>query len=145
MGFTIDLAAMGRLEENIGKLAGVPSRASARVARDIGNAIDGQFGSATDPYGRPWKPHAPATEERWGAHPVLQLTQAMRSSVDVRPMAGAGVSITIDHPAGVHQTGWSGPQGSGPARPILPGEAMPPKWTEAIEAAVNEEFEKAVA
>jgi hypothetical protein len=119
-----------------------PSRASAAVAKNIAAVIEDEFAGEADPYGNAWAPHADATVERWGPHPILHLSGSMHCSVDVRPMAGAGVSVTIDHPAAPHQTGWSGPQGSGPARPILPAGSMPQRWREAIEVPIIEEFRR---
>lgn len=146
MPWSGDIGAMGRLAENIGRLASVPSQAAPRVAKAIDGLIQDEFGSASDPYGTPWKEHAPATVERWGAHPILQLTQAMRSETSVQPMQGAGVSITFGVPyVAPHQTGWSGPQGSGPARPILPSRGMPQSWKDAIDGTIDEEFRKVVA
>ena len=145
MGWDGDISRMGKLADRIADLASVPSRAARRVSDEIAGLIEEEFGAQADPYGTPWEPHAEATVQRWGPHPILQLTQEMRSSVDVRPMAGAGVSITIDHPAAPHQTGWDGPQGSGPARPMLPSGDMPPKWRETIAAAVGAEVRGAVA
>ncbi len=137
MGWSGDISKMGQLARNLGKLATVPARAAKRVAKDIAELIDAEFQHETDPYGNAWKPHAPATVERWGEHKILDLTGSMYRSVDVAPMRGAGVSITIDHPAAPHQSGWSGPQGKGPARPILPGGTMPAQWRERIDAALD--------
>lgn len=137
MAWDGDISHMGQLARNIGRLASVPSRASRRVARELESLIQDEFEHEADPYGNAWQPHADATIERWGEHPILDLSGDMRRSLDVQPMRGAGVSITIDHPAEDHQTGWSGPQGEGPARPILPSGPMPPLWEEAIEAAVR--------
>jgi len=146
MGWTGDISRIGKLAQNIARLARVPSQASAAVSKGIGELIEEEFGGAKDPYGAPWQEHAPETVARWGPHPILQLTQAMRSSVDVKPMAGAGVSITVGAPyAAPHQTGWSGPQGSGPARPVLPARGMPPAWKAVIENAVTAEVRKVVA
>jgi hypothetical protein len=128
---------MGQLARNLRKLATVPARAARTVAKDIAALIDDQFQHQADPYGNAWKPHAPATVERWGEHPILDLSGEMRRSVAVRPMVGAGVSVTIDHPSEDHQTGWDGPQGKGPARPILPGGTMPAQWRERIDGALD--------
>jgi hypothetical protein len=136
---------MGQLAANIRKLAEVPSRASTRIAGEIAWLIDSEFAAQSDPYGNAWEPHADSTVERWGPHPILTLSGDMRGSVDVQPMRGSGVSISIDHPAAPHQTGWSGPQGAGPARPILPSGPMPAKWREAIDGAIDAEVRKAVA
>jgi hypothetical protein len=138
MGWTGDISRMGDLAKRIKDLAKVPSRAAAQASENVAELVEEEFRDQADPYGNAWKPHAPATVERWGEHPILDLTGAMRESVVVRPMAGAGISITLDHPAAPHQTGWSGSQGSGPARPILPARAMPPRWREAIESAVED-------
>jgi hypothetical protein len=58
-------------------------------------------------------------------------------------MRGAGVAITIDHPALPHQTGWSGPVGDGPARPILPqGSKLPEAWVDIIDEEIEREFRR---
>jgi len=145
MAGSLDLSKLGRLLDTLHKLGSVSSRISRRVSSEIGATMDQQFGNATDPYGRPWKEHVPATVKRWGPHPILQLTQAMRASLDVRPLRPAGVGITIDHPAGPHQTGWSGKNGTGPARPILPSRGMPAKWAAIIRAAAADEIKKRAA
>lgn len=137
-----DISRIGQLAERIADLARVPSRAAPVVAKRIGDLIEDEFSAEADPYGNAWLPHAESTVQRWGRHPILHLSGDMHRSVDVRPMAGAGVSVTIDHPAAPHQTGWDGPQGSGPARPILPAGTMPARWREAIGAAVTQEFRR---
>ncbi len=134
-GWTGDISRMGQLASNLRKLASVPARAAARVAIEIKALVDEEFEAQADPYGNAWAPHAPATVERWGEHSILDLSGEMRRSVEVAPMRHAGVSITIAHPGEDHQTGWSGPQGKGPARPVLPGGTMPSRWREAIDAA----------
>lgn len=138
-GWTGDISAMGRLADNLAELAEVPSRASKKVSENIADLIEAEFASQSDPYGNPWEDHADATIERHGPHPILSLSGAMRSTVHVAPMAGAGVSVTIDHPSEDHQTGWSGPQGRGPARPILPSGDLPDSWALAIDEAVDSE------
>lgn len=95
--------------------------------------MQAEFDDGVDPYGDPWEPLADATTDRGRTPPPLTDTGAMRGSLSVRPMRGAGVQITIDHPAAPHQTGWSGPQGSGPARPILPARGeLPIAWQDLI-------------
>lgn len=137
MAWNGDISKMGQLAANIGRLASVPARASKRVAKEIARLVGEEFDAQADPYGRAWKPHMAVTEKRWGMHPILDLTGEMRRSVHVKPLSGAGVGITIDHPGEDHQTGWDGPQGSGPARPVLPGGRLPAQWREAIDAAVG--------
>jgi hypothetical protein len=137
MGWNGDISQMGKLEERIADLASVPSRAARAVASGLALEIEEEFADGRDPYGDPWAPLAPATIDKGRFPPPLTDTAAMRKSVAVRPMVGAGVAITVDHPAQVHQTGWSGKSGTGPARPVLPSRAMPPAWEEIIEAAVT--------
>jgi len=144
MGFTGDLAAMGHLVDRIADLASVPSRAAPRAARSIATLIEEEFAHGHDPYGDPWAPLAEATLAKGRTPPPLTDTRAMRRGVQVKPQRGAGIAVTIDAAyAPPHQTGWEGPQGSGPARPMLPDRAeLPDEWTEAIEAAVAREVRR---
>jgi len=139
-GFTGDIGALGNLAENLRRLTEVPSRAARAACEDIKAAIEKQFDEGKDPYGRPWKPLARSTIARGRTPPPLTDTGDMRDSIEVKPMAGAGISITIgvDY-ASYHQTGTS----RMPARKILPeGNDMPPEWEEAIGRAMLEAFER---
>ena len=142
MSWSGDISQMGQLAERVADLAGVPSRAAAKVAHEIERLIVEEFDQGADPYGTAWKPLAQATLDQGRTPPPLTDTRAMRDSLRVKPLARAGVGITIAHPAAPHQTGWHGKQGSGPARPILPAREMPPLWAEVIESAVDAEFRK---
>jgi hypothetical protein len=129
---------MGQLAENIGKLGSVPSRASRMAADGIASLIESEFEEGHDPYGREWQALTEATLEKRSqtTEPPLTDVGDMRRSLRVRPRAGAGIGITIDHPAAPHQTGWNGTQGTGPSRMILPGMKMPVEWRETIDGAV---------
>jgi hypothetical protein len=141
MMLTGDLGQLDRMAARLGELAQVPSRAARDAATEIEGLIDEEFDRGADPYEEPWQDLAPATEAKGRSAPPLTDTTAMRSSVLVRPLAGAGVGVTIDHPAGVHQTGWSGPRGSGPARPVLPARGeLPEGWIEALEKSAERAF-----
>jgi hypothetical protein len=146
MTWTGDISHMGQLAENIGKLGTVPSRAARAVADGIADLIEQEFATGRDPYGREWAPLTEATlaKRSQTTEPPLTDHGTMRRSVDVRPRAGAGVGITIDHPSAPHQTGWDGTQGTGPARPILPGMKMPITWREVIDEAVAASVRAAV-
>lgn len=141
-----DISKMGQLARNVGRLAGVPARASKQVTVDIGQMIEEEFQRGQDPYGNTWKPLAEATLARRSqtSEPPLTDFGDMRRSVDVRPMSGAGVSISIDHPSEDHQTGWTGSQGTGPARPILPGGTFPARWKAAIDGAVKSQVQESL-
>jgi len=143
MGLVGDIEAVGHLADRVADLANVPSRAAKAVAFDLEGFLQDEFDEGRDPYGSPWEPLADATRERGRTEPPLTDTGAMRASAVVRPARGAGVQVTIDHPALPHQTGWQGPQGWGPARPILPDrEELPVDWAEAIESAVEAEVHR---
>ena len=137
-GWDGDISKMGRLAENIGKLARISSQISTVVSYKIRQLIDDEFIAQCDPYGGAWEPLAQSTIEREGPHPILELSGSMHRSLEVLPMGGAGVSVYISHPGEDHQTGWSGTQGEGPARPVLPSGPLPPLWKEAIDDAVSE-------
>lgn len=129
-----DFAGLQAMSERLAELATVPSRAAKASASRLDELMQEEFDRGVDPYEEPWTPLSPATEARGRTAPPLTDTSAMRDSLKVKPLAGAGVGITIAHPAGPHQTGWSGPQGSGPARPILPARGeLPEGWIEVLE------------
>jgi hypothetical protein len=142
VSFDGDISRMGQLAQRLNDLARVPSRAVAKVSREIGRLIQEEFDVGADPYGTAWKPLAAATVDKGRTPPPLTDTRAMRNSVRVKPLSGAGVGVTVSHPAAPHQTGWHGKQGDGPARPILPSGVMPAKWNEAIKVVIDEEFRK---
>jgi phage gpG-like protein len=145
MGLEGDIGQLTRLGERLAELAEVPSRTARAASEAIEAEIQDEFDQGHDPYEEPWKPLAPATVARGRSAPPLTDTGAMRDSLRVKPLAGAGIGVTIDHPAGPHQTGWEGRQGSGPARPILPARGeLPDAWIEILERTAEAEFRKGV-
>ncbi len=135
MSLTGNFAALERMQERLAELATVPSRTAVAVSSRLDELVQEEFDRGTDPYEEAWAPLSPVTLAKGRTPPPLTDSSAMRDSLRVFPLAGAGVGVTIDHPAGPHQTGWTGPQGSGPARPILPARGeLPDGWIEAMEA-----------
>jgi hypothetical protein len=130
---------MGRLAQRVADLARVPSRAAATVALELEALLEEEYETGTDPYGTPWAPLAESTLARGRHAPPLTDTGSMRLGTTVTPTRYAGVAIFVPHPGAPHQTGWSGPQNSGPARPILPFREMPAAWRDVIEGAVSRE------
>jgi len=145
MSWDGDISRMGQLADRVADLASVPSRASAKIARELEGLIQEEFDAGRDPYETPWKPLAAATKAKGRTPPPLTDTHRLRDGIRVRPQRPAGVAITVDAPyAAPHQTGWSGPQGDGPARPILPArDVLPPDWDDVIGDAVAREFRRA--
>lgn len=142
-----DLAELGRLADNIDRLASIPSKAARGAAAGIAEAIDQQFELGIDPYGKPWQPLADATiEKKGGDSRILQETDRLREGISVKPTSGAGIAVSIDAEyAGFHQTGNepSPTQPNGmPARKILPEGPMPDTWERAISDALDAAFEK---
>jgi hypothetical protein len=141
-----DISAMGQLADRARDLARVPALASLEVAKEIAGLIEDEFASGTDPYGHAWQELAESTRARGRHDPPLTDTHAMRDSVNVYARSdGRGVALTIDHPAAPHQTGWDGPQGSGPARPVLPAHGMPATWAEAIKVATDRAIDEVLS
>lgn len=138
-GVSGDFAGLGKLEANLRRLAEVPSRASASAAEKIDALLREEFNAQTDPYGNPWKEHAPATVERWGEHDILDLSGRMMGGMEVSPMSGAGIAVTFDVDyAEYHHTGTR----YMPARPVLPLNTLPAAWEAALEEASAEAFEE---
>jgi morphogenesis family protein len=137
-----DISRMGKLADRLHDLAGVPSRASQKIAFRLNDLLLEEFEKGEDPYGSPWQSLAPATVARGRRAPPLTDTSAMKDSLYVKPMAPAGVAMTIKNPpAAPHQTGWKGRQGSGPARPIFPARGeLPIAWSTVIKDEVTREF-----
>ena len=126
--------ALASFARSIRALGKVPSRAAAEAAGSIKALIASQFEAQTNPYGKAWAPHADSTVRRWGVHPILDLTGALKA-VEVQPSGGAGITITLGAPYGVyHQT----------TRPILPFAGLPASWSAAIKEACSNAFGEAV-
>lgn len=131
-----DISKLGKLASNIRKLASVPSQASKDAAVGIANLIENQFDTGTDPYGNAWAPL------KKGGASHLTENHPLRDSIEVKPMSGGGVSVTIGEEYGYyHQTGTS----RMPARPILPVRTMPEAWRTAISDACDAAFERTAA
>lgn len=123
-------AEMLKIASAMRALAHVPSRASRGAAVSIGKLIQRQFDTGTDPYGRPWKPLKRSTIERKGHAQIGVDSRKMRDSIDVRPMSGAGVQITV------------GPEYSAyfaRRRPLFPNKGLPVTWRKAITDALSKE------
>ena len=123
-----DISKLGRLTDNLRRLAEVPSRSSKFAAEQLATAIDHQFTNGVDPYGNPWAPLKPSTLKKGRTPPPLTDTHATRDSVDVTPMSGAGIKVTIDFPAEIHQKGSENME----ARKIFPEGPFPIIWDQAI-------------
>lgn len=139
-GFTGDTRALMNLSARLRELASVPSQAAKEASESISDLIQEEFDAGTDPYGKSWAPLRPATLKKGRHPPPLTDTHNMRDSIDVQPMRGAGIQITLDEtPATFHQTGTV----KMAKRPILPdGGRMPPTWVDAIADAVDEAVQR---
>lgn len=139
MSFDGDISQIGQLADRVADLSTVPSRAARGVAFELDGFLQDEFVEGEDPYGVAWEELADATVERGRTPPPLTDSGDMRATAHVRPGAGAGIVMTVTaRYAPPHQTGWHGPQGDGPARPMLPDrEELPDAWQDAIERHVE--------
>lgn len=135
-GFTGDYRGLLNLSARLRDLAGIPAQAAKQASEEIDDLIQTEFDQGTSPYGTKWAPLRPATLKKGRHPPPLTDTSTMRDSVEVKPMKGAGVSITInEEPSIYHQWGTE----KMAARPILPsGTRMPATWTQAVAEAVDD-------
>jgi hypothetical protein len=136
----MDVRALDRLAQNVGRLARVPSRIASTAAPAIAALIDQGFAAGRDPYGQAWAKLRPSTVARGRRPPPLTDTGTMRRGVSVRPMAGAGIAVSFasDIPSIFHQYGTR----KMAARPMLPRGAFPATWARAIERIGETEFRK---
>lgn len=123
-------AAMMGVAKAIRSLAHVPSRASRGASDAIARLIDLQFQTGTDPYGDPWKALKQSTIKKKGHNLIGIDSSDMRDGIDVRPMRGAGVQITIDAEYAAYFQ---------KRRPILPTRGLPRTWQRAITDALTTE------
>ncbi len=115
------------------KLVRLPSQIAPEVAKGIRKQIFKDFNAGTDPYGNPHKPLAKATLAKGRHEPALLDTKKGRNSIEVFPLAGAGLGLTVGtHYMWRHQTG-KGP----PMRRFLPWNTLPATyeriWQKALE------------
>lgn len=129
-----DFAGLGKLEANLRRLSEVPSQAAREAATSIQALIEQEYATGKDSTGRPWAPLRPATLAKGRTPPPLTATRAMRETTEVKPMAGAGVSVTFEEDyASYHHTGTKNMV----ARPVAPTGAFPKAWGDAIDSAVQ--------
>ena len=142
-GFSGDSRALLNLAARLRELASVPSQAAKDASESISDLIQTEFDAGTDPYGKSWAPLRPATLKKGRHPPPLTDTHEMRDSIDVQPMKGAGIQITMNEtPAIFHQKGTV----KMAKRPILPdGPRMPNTWVEAIAEATEDAVQRRMA
>lgn len=135
---------MGDLADRLADLATVPSRVAKDVADDLDALLEDQFDRGVDPYGAKWEDLAPRTLKRHGP-PPLTFKGDMRAGTFARAQRGAGISLEAPFPAGIHMTGGDSGNWHMPARPMFPvGDALPPKWQEAIDDRLDAAFDRGV-
>lgn len=120
---------MQGVARSLRELSRVPSYASAEASQSIARLIQYEFATGTDPYGKPWKPLKPSTVARKGHATINVDTHALKDGIQVKPMPGAGIQVTIDadYAAYVQRV-----------RPVLPTGRLPKAWGVAINDAIQE-------
>lgn len=128
--FTGDPSKLGQLVRNLGKLASVPARIAEPVSKALDAQIRSEYEGSADPYGNAWAELMESTVRRKGGDDrIKNRTGAELSGIEVRPMSGAGVSITLADYEGFHSVGTKHMQ----ARPSLPTGTMPATWRKLID------------
>ncbi len=135
MSFSGDIGGLRGLAGNLAKLAKVPSQAATEAAEKISASVQAEYDKGQDAYGKTWAALKPSTLKKGRRPPPLTNTGAMRSSTEVKPMAGAGIAITFGVPYAIyHHTGTRYMA----ARPVAPTEGqLPPEWNELIGQAME--------
>jgi hypothetical protein len=141
MALTGDWARLQATTRGLRKLATIPAALATASAIAIKEQIDQSFERNADPYGNVWAEHASATIRRWGAHPLLRLTGRGKDQIVVRPLPGAGVSVTSPSEGLAFSQGGTVNQ---PARRFLPTDQFPKTWRAALERAAESKFKEAL-
>lgn len=138
------MAKFADLARALKSISLIPSQVATGASKGIAEQIDAQFDAGVDPYGEPWAPLADATIERGRFPPPLTDDGDLRRSVEVKPLPGAGISVTFDDPGVHHQYGYRNARTGGmvPARPIFPNKGMPDTWKREISDAAEEAFDR---
>jgi hypothetical protein len=128
-GVSGDFGGLADAVTKIGALEGLPDRIADRLPAEFSALLDEQFSTGVDPYGDPWAPLADSTIATGRSPPPLTDTGAMHASAVVSASGGV-VTMSVDDPAGFHQTGTR----NMPAREVLPTDArgLPPAYELAI-------------
>lgn len=132
------MGSFANLQKMLGQLGRVPSQVAAAGAEGIARAIQDEFDAGQDPFGNAWADLRPATYAKGRDLPPLTDTHAMRDGIEVKPMRGAGIAVTIPDPGVHHQYGTKFMV----ARPIFP-DRMPDTWQRALSDAADEAFARA--
>lgn len=129
---------LGNLSRALDRLASEGMRdAEHRAAVAVDQQVERQFASGEDSDGQHWANKAD------GSPSHLQRSGDMKRSKRVTGIGG--IRLTLDKPAGFHQSGTKNADGSQrmQARPIVPtGDSLPGNWSKPISAAVSEVFEE---
>jgi hypothetical protein len=121
--------AMAGVARALRELVHVPAKASLGASDSIAKLIDQQFDTGTDPYGRAWKPLKASTIKRKGHARIGVDSGAMQRGIDVRPMSGAGVQISVDEDYAPYFSR---------RRALFPNKGLPATWRAAIASALAE-------
>ena len=132
------MGSFANLQKMLGQLGRVPSQVASSASEGIARAIQDEFDAGTDPFGRPWAELTEATVRKGRFAPPLTDTASMRDGIEVRPMRGAGIAVTIPDPGVHHQYGTRYMV----ARPIFP-DRMPDPWQRVLADSAEEAFSRA--
>ena len=132
------MGSFANLKKMIAGLGSIPSQIARDASEGIAQAIQDEFDAGTDPFGTAWAPLKKSTIAKGRTPPPLTDTSDMRDGIEVKPMRGAGISVTIPDPGVHHQYGTR----DMPARPIFP-DHMPDTWQRAISDAADDAFARA--
>jgi phage virion morphogenesis protein len=132
--------AMRNIAKSLRQLSRVPAQVAREAADALQTVAEQQFAAEVDPYGRPWAPLKPQTVKRKGGDTrILRRTDRMLDSLQIRPMRGAGISVTFSRAySAFHQIGTRHMV----ARKLLPHAGLPDAWQRAIADAAERAFDR---
>lgn len=140
-GVTGDFGRLTATINALKQLSRVPARVAAIAAPRIKARMKRDTRAQMNPYGQAYAPHLPATVRRWGKHPILNLSGDGIASLDARPAAGAGITVTADE----HMRFTQGGTVHQEKRTVMPDNpSLPSSWRGILERSAADAMREAL-
>lgn len=119
------------LAKSLKQLSQVPSLVSRDIAADFNGFLAAGFSAGEDPYGQGWAGLKAATIAKGRSNPPLDASGALKGSIRLVPMAGAGVMLASGLGPYYGMFHMSGTKHMAKRR-YFPDSGLPARWRRSI-------------